>query len=393
MIRRVAVAFAALLLVLASATCRPALPPPQLLPAPAPGSVVARVVLIGDAGAPHAGDEPVLLALRAALAGVGDRATTVFLGDNVYPKGLPAPDARDRPEMERRLRAQVDAALAGGGRAIFIPGNHDWVKGGNDGWAAVRRAAAFIAAAGDGRAEQVPADGCPGPARRDLPGDVRLLALDSQWWLHDGPKPGPGDGCAVPAHPDSALAALDRTLGEEGDALRLVVAHHPLASHGVHGGHFTLADHLFPLRELDEALWIPLPLIGSAYPIIRGGGISPQDLPNGRNQAWVQSVRAVLARHAPVLWANGHEHNLQVLTDTLVGTLLVSGSGIAGHHGPVGGAPDLRFGANASGFMVLDRLDDGRLRLGVWLVGKDGVGREVHAEEMAGRHAGGTAGG
>src|SRR2546422_8176212 len=31
-----------------------------------------------------------------------------------------------------------------------------------------------------------PGGGCPGPRVVDLAGGVRLVALDTEWWLHDG---------------------------------------------------------------------------------------------------------------------------------------------------------------------------------------------------------------
>jgi len=44
----------------------------------------------------------------------------------------------------------------------------------------------------------LPVGGCPGPTVVDLGEVVRLVALDSQWWLQDGPKPGPTSSCPPP---------------------------------------------------------------------------------------------------------------------------------------------------------------------------------------------------
>ena len=108
-------------------------------PAPEAEAIVHTLFRIGDAGHPAKGGEPVLIALRTELERSADRSTVVFLGDNVYPAGLPAPGDPELAEMERRLDDQVDAARDTGARAVFIPGNHDWVKGGHDGWEALRR--------------------------------------------------------------------------------------------------------------------------------------------------------------------------------------------------------------------------------------------------------------
>src|SRR5256884_7352996 len=105
---------------------------------------------------------------------------------------------------------------------------------------------------------------------------------------------------------DSVRAAL-RTAGQR---VVVVVAHHPLASGGVHGGHFGWQDHIFPLRNIKPWLWIPLPLIGSVYPIARAEGISSQDIPSrayGRMRAALDSA---FAGSPPLIYAAGHEHTL-----------------------------------------------------------------------------------
>ena len=72
--------------------------------------------------------------------------------------------------------------------------------------------------------------------------------------------------------------ALRAAIEGAGERRVVVVGHHPLASGGIHGGNFGWRDHIFPLRAKRSWLWIPLPGIGSAYPIARRRGVSDQDL-------------------------------------------------------------------------------------------------------------------
>ena len=154
--------------------------------------------LIGDAGAPAASGEPVLVALRRELQTPGGQQVVVFLGDNAYPHGLPSTNSAERSEAERRLATQVDVITSSGVSGYFVPGNHDWAKSGTQGWAAIRRQEQFIDSAGGGRVLLLPKDGCPGPAAVDIGSRVRLVLLDTQWWLHGGPKPqGTGSSCAA----------------------------------------------------------------------------------------------------------------------------------------------------------------------------------------------------
>lgn len=357
------------------------LPPAVLAPAAPPDRIVATVYLIGDAGVPAPAD-PVLAALQAAVAEAPARATVVFLGDNIYPAGLPDTGDAGRSAAETRLRAQLGAS-ARAARVVFVPGNHDWARHGDDGWNAVRRQQAFIAASAP-NAHVLPADGCPGPAMFRA-GAVQLIALDTQWWLHDGPKPGPGSGCRA-GTPGEVTARLREDLRADTTALTVVVGHHPLRTAGPHGGMFTWKDHLFPLTAWKSWLWLPLPILGSAYPLARNLGISEQDLGSRTYRTMRDSLAAAFRSRPPLVYAAGHEHNLQVLDggDLGVPTLVVSGAGAYGHTSTTGRLPATRYARRASGFARLDVVDDGGVRLGIIVVERGQPAREEHSVWLVG---------
>src|ERR1051326_2874877 len=78
--------YAALLL----AACAGHVPPPS----PAPIPVAERTVslfLIGDAGKPDSAGDAVLAELAHQTAAAPRGSAILFLGDNLYPRGLPAP--------------------------------------------------------------------------------------------------------------------------------------------------------------------------------------------------------------------------------------------------------------------------------------------------------------
>ena len=166
-------------------------PSPAVVPVPAfpPAEVAVSLYLIGDAGAPDSTGEPVLKALRGDLASRSSERVVVFLGDNAYPGGLPAPNRPGRQEAERRLAAQVHAITGIGTAGFFVPGNHDWARQGKDGWEAIKRQEAFVDSAGGGTVSFQPRGGCPGPSVTDVGQRLRLVLLDTQWWLQGGPKP------------------------------------------------------------------------------------------------------------------------------------------------------------------------------------------------------------
>ncbi len=352
-------------------------------PAPRPVTpargVERTLILIGDAGKPAADGEPVLKALAREVGREAERTTVVFLGDNIYPGGLPEPAAPERSQAERRLDTQVDVVRGAGVRAIFVPGNHDWAQEKPGGWDAVRREAARVDSRGAPNVEMLPKGGCPGPVVRDIGSRLRLVLLDTQWWLHAYEKPQPPDSGCPQDTEDEVLAALDAALQTAGERQIVVAAHHPLASGGPHGGYFSLRQHLFPLTDRSRKLWIPLPLIGSLYPLARLQGASPQDLMNERNRRMRAALESVLRQHQPLVYAAGHEHTLQVIDGASARHLLVSGAGVYNHESAVRKIDGTRFASSQAGFMKLEVEHGGRVRLSVLEVNARGDAVEGYA--------------
>lgn len=366
-----AAAIGALACLYGCATPAPADDPPAPLPA-----VETRLYLIGDAGAPAPGD-PVLKALEAQVAADPTASVVAFLGDNIYPAGLPPEDAPGRKEAERRLDAQIDLVREAGGSGVFVPGNHDWGAWGAAGWDAVKRQQRRIAARGGPRVAMLPGEGCPGPVVRDIGTRLRLVALDTQWWLHPYAKPAhPKSSCAEDSEAE-VIDALRAALETAGDRRVVVVGHHPLASGGIHGGDFGWRDHIFPLRAKRSWLWIPLPGIGSAYPLARRRGVSDQDLSGALNVRMREAIGGVFKKTPPVAYAAGHEHNLQVIRQKGAEYLLVSGTGFYGHTSRIAPDADTLFARRASGYMRLDFAPTGEVRLAVTVVDAGGNTQEA----------------
>lgn len=352
---------------------------PHVTPVPAPdrSSIETSLYLIGDAGAPKPG-EPVLTALGSILDDHPEKSLVVFLGDNIYPRGLPPDGDPGRLEAELRLGAQLDVLAAHRVRGWFIPGNHDWARFSRGGWDAIRRQQAMIAARGLPDVAMVPVGGCPGPVVTDV-GRARLVFLDTQWWLQGTPKPvTAADGCEEFSEDGVERALAAALSGAEGRQV-VVMGHHPLSSGGEHGGFFDWKDHLFPLRQLKPWLWIPLPGVGSVYPMARNFGVTSQDIPGPRYQAMIRALTRAFRAAPPLVYAAGHDHALQVIEGGPARWQLVSGAGIFGHEGALTDVPGSRVALSDAGFMRLDFLSDGRVRLAVITADRAGRPTEVYA--------------
>jgi hypothetical protein len=345
----------------------------------APASdVETTIYLIGDAGAPDLDREPVLEALASDAANIRDSAVIVFLGDNVYPRGLPAPNGEDREEGERRLRMQVNAVIAGNARGIFIPGNHDWDFAGEGRRESVLRAEMFAESIGKGQVEFIPADGCPGPETVDVGRHIRLVLMDTQWWLFENPVEDVPAICASRSK-ERMLDALRSAVQGGGDRHVIVAGHHPIVTHGPHGGYFTARQHIFPLRDKYRWAWIPLPLIGSLYPMARRLGISDQDVFHRRYQEMTSAFDAIFREKPPLAYAAGHEHSLQLITGIGARYQIVSGTGNYGHLSPVAHRAGTLFAASRSGYVRLQVQQDARVRLGMIFVAENGDYREAYS--------------
>src|SRR5688572_12634531 len=89
-------------------------------------TITQRVFLIGDGGE-LVGEQthPVIDWLEKNVNWNDERNTAIFLGDNIYPLGLPMKGQPDYERSKKILDYQLKPFLNKKGRAFFIMGNHD----------------------------------------------------------------------------------------------------------------------------------------------------------------------------------------------------------------------------------------------------------------------------
>jgi hypothetical protein len=355
-------------------------------------SVTHTAFLIGDAGAPtlplDGSDElvdPVLRGLHADVTKAVDtldreRVLVLYLGDNVYWDGLAPEGHNDRRHGERVLNAQIAASAPA--RGIFLLGNHDWHIEGPEGWNRALEQRRFLERFAP-RVRMLPPGGCAGPERLDLGPYLRFVLIDPI-----------GFGHLADHHAEHVTACPNRTVVEafydlaaefdepEGKHIALAL-HHPLITAGPHGGHFGWKQHLFPLTDFWPWAWLPLPVIGSAYPLSRQLGVTGTDATSESYARYVQSIYRASRPLVPLLYVGGHEHSLQVHRDLAGAYYLVSGAGSAGKVDRVWDDLETRLMATARpGYMRLDVTEKGSLNLTVLAV-DDAAPSPVYAHCLA----------
>lgn len=288
-------------------------------------SVDRRIFLIGDAGEMVGNTHPVVDWLRKNVDWNDERNVAVYLGDNIYPLGLPMEGQPGYEYYKKVIDYQMNLVKGKKGKAFFVQGNHDWKNGKMGGWQQVMNQINYINSQEQDNIVAQPTDGCPGPVAIDISEKVVLVTMDSQWFLYIHEKPGPGSNCSSKTVEEFATE-LKEIVASHPNQLLVLALHHPLYSYGVHGGDYGWKEHLFPLTALNPNLWIPLPVLGSVYPISRGVFGNIQDIRHPLYQIMANTVEEALKDHPNAIVVAGHDHSLQlILKDSM--PHIVSGSG------------------------------------------------------------------
>jgi hypothetical protein len=241
--------------------------------------VVKTIILAGDAG--DSTDQ--IMQTVALHAAASPRTTSVYLlGDNIYPDGLYPEGSPKRADSVAKLDQQITPLLKSGARVVFVPGNHDWSVPGhkNDGMHAVIREMHYVESR-LGAGSFAPRLACPGPVVvEDLP-EVRIVAIDSQWFLHTKEKPQGASSPCNEKNEEEVLASLERVLLEK-KTPTILVQHHPLKTHGSH-------------------------MKGEGDQCSQDTGCAPY-------QTMTKRISAALQKAPPLLCAAGHDHSIQLFS-------------------------------------------------------------------------------
>ncbi len=268
--------------------------------------------LIGDAGNSPLGSKSVALeAFEKILFRASKNSTALFLGDNIYPSGMPKKDQSERAFAEHQLNVQTGVVKNFAGRTIFIPGNHDWYSNGPKG---LKRQEKYVEGI-LGKNTFLPENGCP-IEKVDINDDIVLIIIDSEWYLSNWDHfPTINDDCEFNTRSkffDEFESLVKKARGKT----TIIAVHHPMFSNGPHGGQYPIKQHM-----------TPLPVLGTLKNVIRKtSGVSPADLQHKRYDEFKDRMITLSQENDKVIFVSGHEHSLQYLIEDNL-PQIISGSG------------------------------------------------------------------
>jgi len=302
-----------------------------------------KIFLIGDAGnADEVQAQNTLNLLKNKLDSADEKSMLIFLGDNIYPSGMPKESDKDYALAKQKLENQLAITKHFKGKTLVIPGNHDWYHG-LDGLQAQED---FVKTYLNDKKSFLPKNSCP-IDDINLTKDIKLIVIDTEWALVNWDKyPGINKNCNIKTRED--LFDEFKDLVNKNQDKRIIVAlHHPIISSGTHAGYTSPKSHLYPLKGK-----VPVPGVASLVNVLRSSsGASLEDINNQHYADLANRLKSIVQEKENVIFVSGHDHNLQYHEQRNI-RQIISGAGSKTDPATIAEKSDFSYGGN--GFAVLN---------------------------------------
>lgn len=332
---------------------------------------VSQVVyLIGNTATPGMQDSQ-MAALREHIRNEEHPYALIHLGDIVY-------DGKQQSQ-EEEIGQYFDLIEGHSmGRLLFTPGDMDWNNSQKDGLLRVRNLEAQVESRAGSANIFLPSDGCPGPEIVDISPQLRLIMINTQWWLHPFDIPEAPDSDCSNLSSEEVIESLEEAIKESEGRNIMIIGHHPLTSSGVYGGHLTFKTHLFPFADARPGNRIPVPVLGSFHAAYRQNVGTVRDMASEHYQDFINHLAEVLSRNPGLIYASAHDYSLQLL-EFEKSYQVVSGS--IRHREPVGEEAGEMFSSSSMGYARLEYYHSGEIRIAFYTSGK-GQPRQLYAHVL-----------
>lgn len=306
-----------------------------------------QIFLIGDAGnAEEIQAQHTLSFLKNKIDSADKNSMLIFLGDNIYPLGMPAENDKEYPLAKEKMENQLAITKNFKGKTLVIPGNHDWYHG-LEGLKAQEK---FVKSYLNDKKAFLPKNSCP-IDDINLTKDIKLIIVDSEWALINWDKyPGVNKGCDIQTREDLYTEFKDLIIKNQ-DKRIIVALHHPVISTGVHAGFNAAKSHLSAFNGR-----VPVPGVATLLTTLRSSsGASMEDLSNQHYADFANRIKSIVQDKENVIFVSGHDHNLQYHEDRNI-KQIISGAGSKTDPSTIVSNTDFSYGG--SGFAILNLRKD-----------------------------------
>lgn len=279
-------------------------------------NLLHEIIVVGDAGnANEEKGQQLLQTVKAYLQQNSNDKTLLFIGDNIYPLGMPLADDKNRSLAEEKLNAQINLAADVYGKTIFLAGNHDWYHG----LEGLTEQKNYVESK-LGKKSFLPKkyDAIDSYEVND---QLTIITVDSEWFIQNWDKyPNINEESVVKTREDF-FEEFRSLINKNQNKVTVVAIHHPMITNGSHGGYFSFRNHIFPYKN------IPLPVLGTIGNYLRKtSGASPADIQYTYYRMLVDRLTTLTKNQEQVVFVSGHEHNLQYIEHNGI-KQLISGAG------------------------------------------------------------------
>lgn len=332
-----------------------------------PVPVKYTVVLMGGFDYQHSTTEESFKLLKEHINPSDTNHAIVYLNDRVYRNRNDKKKDLEKTLARKKLDEQLNYLQSDKGKLIFIAGRE---KASKRKYYTSEKVHDHIEKKLDGRKVFYPKDGCAGPDEVHLNDDLLLIPVNTSYWLWKQKKDHPD---CEPETNVEWIANIKEVIDENQRKNILVAGHHPAINLGNNGGWFSLKQHIFPLTELNKNLYIPLPVVGTLYPIIRiAMGTKNDRAYPPYNKMRKDFVRTFLG-YKNLVYASGLEKNFQYFKYSGQDYIITNSSSETSFTGTIRS----KFTYEANGITKMTYLENGEVWMEFIVPDKENPGGEV----------------
>ena len=242
-------------------------------------------------------DAPEFDAIQEVINDEAGDFTILVNGDFVNPKNS---TSKLNDEEKTRLDRLIGLVKVRG-KIMFVPGDVEWNHGIHKGWKKVLAIEKYLEKkVGKGKAI-FPQGACLGPETVDVGKNLRIITINSQWFVQQDNRPEEEDAACDLLNEVEFWDELDDALGDADNRNIVVAMHHPALSYGRYAGYKQGKQHFSP------------PIIGSFLAAYHQNIGNSKDLNNAKLKNFRNQVLKEAKKNRGLLFVTGHEYDLQIL--------------------------------------------------------------------------------